>query len=68
MPEEIQNLEDDNNVNEQGNSSSKSSPSSVASKAASNIIDFNKYKATKNPNEDTNAPNCTKNNSSNNVK
>ena len=48
MPEEIENLEDDNNVNEQENSSAKSSPSSVASKAASNIIDFNKYKSRKN--------------------
>ena len=48
MPEEIENLEDENNVNEQGNSSSKSSPSSAASKAASNIIDFNKYKSRKN--------------------
>lgn len=68
MPEEIQNLEDDNNVNEQGNSSSKSSPSSVASKAASNIIDFNKYKARKNANKDNNTPNSTKNNSGNNLK
>ena len=68
MPEEIENLEDDNNVNEQGNSSSKSSPSSVASKAASNIIDFNKYKARKNANKDNNTPNSTKNNSANNLK
>ena len=68
MPEEIENLEDDNNVNEQGNSSSKSSPSSVTGKAASNIIDFNKYKARKNANKDNNTPNSTKNNSGNNLK
>ena len=68
MPEEIENLEDDNNVNEQENSSAKSSPSSVASKAASNIIDFNKYKARKNANKDNNTPNSTKNNSGNNLK
>lgn len=65
MPEEIENLEDDNNVNEQGNSSSKSSPSSVASKAASNIIDFNKYKS-----RETNKANIDSNKkkSSNNIK
>lgn len=65
MPEEIENLEDDNNVNEQENSSSKSSPSSVASKAASNIIDFNKYKS-----RETNKANIDSNKkkSSNNIK
>ena len=65
MPEEIENLEDVNNVNEQGNSSSKSSPSSVASKAASNIIDFNKYKS-----RETNKANIDSNKkkSSNNIK
>ena len=68
MPEEIENLEDDNNVNEQGNSSSKSSPSSVAGKAADNIVDFNKYKARQNANKDNNTPNSTKNNSANNLK
>lgn len=68
MPEEIENLEDENNVNEQGNSSSKSSPKSTTSKVASNIIDFNKYKARKNANKDNNTPNSTKNNSGNNLK
>lgn len=68
MPEEIENLEDDNNVNEQENSSAKSSPSSVASKAADNIVDFNKYKARQNANKDNNTPNSTKNNSANNLK
>lgn len=68
MPEEIENLEDENNVNEQENSSSKSSPSSVASKAADNIVDFNKYKARKNANKDNNTSNSTKNNSDNNLK
>lgn len=65
MPEEIENLEDDNNVNEQGNSSSKSSPSSVTGKAASNIIDFNKYKS-----RETNKANIDSNKkkSSNNIK
>ena len=65
MPEEIENLEDDNNVNEQENSSAKSSPSSVASKAASNIIDFNKYKS-----RETNKANIDSNKkkSSNNIK
>lgn len=65
MPEEIENLEDENNVNEQGNSSSKSSPKNVAGKAASNIIDFNKYKSRKNnkANIDSN-----KKKSSNNIK
>ena len=68
MPEEIENLEDDNNVNEQENSSAKSSPKSTTSKVASNIIDFNKYKARKNANKDNNTPNSTKNNSGNNLK
>ena len=68
MPEEIENLEDENNVNEQENSSSKSSPSSVTGKAADNIVDFNKYKARKNANKDNNTPNSTKNNSANNLK
>lgn len=68
MPEEIENLEDENNVNEQGNSSAKSSPKSTTSKVASNIIDFNKYKARKNANKDNNTPNSTKNNSGNNLK
>ncbi len=68
MPEEIENLEDENNVNEQGNSSSKSSPKSTTSKVASNIIDFNKYKARKNANKDNNTSNSTKNNSGNNLK
>lgn len=68
MPEEIENLEDENNVNEQGNSSSKSSPKNVAGKAADNIVDFNKYKARKNANKDNNTPNSTKNNSANNLK
>ena len=67
MPEEIENLEGENNVNEQ-DSSSKSSPSSVASKAADNIVDFNKYKARKNANKDNNTSNSTKNNSGNNLK
>lgn len=68
MPEEIENLEDDNNVNEQGNSSANSSPKNVAGKAADNIVDFNKYKARKNANKDNNTPNSTKNNSANNLK
>ena len=68
MPEEIENLEDDNNVNEQENSSAKSSPKSTTSKVASNIIDFNKYKARKNANKDNNTPNSTKNNSGTNLK
>ena len=68
MPEEIENLEDENNVNEQENSSSKSSPKNVAGKAADNIVDFNKYKARKNANKDNNTPNSTKNNSANNLK
>lgn len=65
MPEEIENLEDDNNVNEQENSSAKSSPKSTTSKVASNIIDFNKYKSRKNnkANIDSN-----KKKSSNNIK
>ena len=65
MPEEIENLEDDNNVNEQGNSSSKSSPSSVTGKAADNIVDFNKYKS-----RETNKANIDSNKkkSSNNIK
>ena len=66
MPEEIENLEGENNVNEQ-DSSSKSSPSSVASKAADNIVDFNKYKS-----RETNKANIdsssAKKNSSNNLK
>ena len=65
MPEEIENLEDDNNVNEQENFSSKSSPKNVAGKAASNIIDFNKYKS-----RETNKANIDSNKkkSSNNIK
>lgn len=65
MPEEIENLEDENNVNEQGNSSSKSSPKSATSKVASNIIDFNKYKS-----RETNKANIDSNKkkSSNNIK
>lgn len=65
MPEEIENLEDENNVNEQGNSSSKSSPKNATSKVASNIIDFNKYKSRKNNKANIN-PN--KKNSNNNIK
>lgn len=65
MPEEIENLEDDNGVNEQENSSANSSPSSALSKAASNIIDFNKYKSRKNNKANIN-PN--KKNSNNNIK
>ena len=67
MPEEIENLEDENNVNEQGNSSSKSSPSSAASKAASNSIDFNKYKSRKNNKANIDSSSA-KNKSGNNLK
>ena len=67
MPEEIENLEDENNVNEQGNSSSKSSPKNVAGKAASNIIDFNKYKSRKNNKANIDSSSLKKN-SSNNLK
>ena len=43
MPEEIENLEDDDNVKEQEKVSSKSSPKNAASKA--DIVDFKKYKS-----------------------
>lgn len=46
MPEEIENLEDDDNVKEQGEISSKSSPRNIASKA--DIVDFKKYKSRRN--------------------
>ena len=46
MPEEIENLEDDDNVKEQGKISSKSSPRNIASKA--DIVDFKKYKSRRN--------------------
>ena len=67
MPEEIDNLEDENNVNEQENSSSKSSPSSAASTAASNIIDFNKYKSRKHNKANIDSSSA-KNKSGNNLK
>ena len=46
MPEEIENLEDDDNVKEQEKVSSKSSPKNAASKA--DIVDFKKYKSRRN--------------------
>ena len=51
MPEEVENLEDENNVNELENSSSSSPRNANVdgknSKAVNNIIDFNKYKSRK---------------------
>ena len=70
MPEEIENLEDENNVSKEGASSSKSTPrntSNKVSKLASNIMDFNKYKARKNAGKG-NIANAIKNNSGNNLK
>lgn len=66
MPEEVENLEDENNDAVSSNSSN-SSLKSAAGNVASNIVDFNKYKSRKNNKANIDSG-STKNNAGNSLK
>ena len=66
MPEEVENLEDENNDAVSSNSSN-SSLKSTAGNVASNIVDFNKYKSRKNNKANIDSG-STKNNAGNSLK
>lgn len=66
MPEEVENLEDENNDAVSSNSSN-SSLKSAADNVASNIVDFNKYKSRKNNKANIDSG-STKNNAGNSLK
>lgn len=66
MPEEVENLEDENNDAVSSNSSN-SSLKSAASNVASNIVDFNKYKSRRNNKANIDSG-STKNNAGNSLK
>ena len=66
MPEEVENLEDENNDAVSSNSSN-SSLKSTAGNVASNIVDFNKYKNRKNNKANIDSG-STKNNAGNSLK